>query len=141
MQVFIVGSPLETAQALDKRRLNKQIIENNQILNAIYGQRAWRNHPCTLQYKDLTAWLCAYSLCLEDYRDKNMEDAEFWSNVADSVRPSFHTEEYFDQMKRRLYTKMPEHYNQWEHLGESDVNWYFVDGEWRYYRNGKRIEL
>ena len=70
-----------------------------------------------------------------------MEDAEFWSNVADSVRPSFHTEEYFDQMKRRLYTKMPEHYNQWEHLGESDVNWYFVDGEWRYYRNGKRIEL
>lgn len=141
MQVFIVGSPLETAQVLDKRRLNKQIIENNQILNAIYGQRAWRNHPCTLQYKDLTAWLCAYSLCLEDYRDKNMEDAEFWSNVADSVRPSFHTEEYFDQMKRRLYTKMPEHYNQWEHLGESDVNWYFVDGEWRYYRNGKRIEL
>lgn len=141
MQVFIVGSPLETAQVLDKRRLNKQIIENNQILNAIYGQRAWRNHPCTLQYKDLTAWLCAYSLCLEDYRDKNMEDAEFWSNVADSVRPSFHTEEFFNQMKRRLYTKMPEHYNQWEHLGESDVNWYFVDGEWRYYRNGKRIEL
>ncbi len=141
MQVFIVDSPLETAQVLDKRRLNKQIIENNQILNAIYGQRAWRNHPCTLQYKDLTAWLCAYSLCLEDYRDKNMEDAEFWSNVADSVRPSFHTEEFFNQMKRRLYTKMPEHYNQWEHLGESDVNWYFVDGEWRYYRNGKRIEL
>lgn len=48
---------------------------------------------------------------------------------------------YFDQMKRRLYTKMPEHYNQWELLGESDVNWYFVDGEWRYYRGGKRIEL
>ena len=140
MNVFIVGSPLETAMALDKKRLNKQIIENNQILNAIYGRKAWRNHPCTLQYKDLTAWLCAYSLCLEDYRDKNMEDAEFWSNVADSVRPSFHTEEFFSQMKRRLYTKNKAHYSQWADLGESFENWYWSPGEQKIikYVNGKR---
>jgi hypothetical protein len=66
MQVFIIGTPLETAMALDRKRLNK--------------------------------------------------------------------------MKRRLYSKDNEHYKQWAYLGESEVNWYFVDGEWRKYINGKRIE-
>ena len=75
------------------------------------------------------------------YKRGRLNYARHLSLLADSRRPDFHTEEYFDQIKRRLYTKMPEHYDQWEHLGESDVNWYFVDGEWRYYRNGKRIEL
>lgn len=35
MQVFIVGSPLETARVLDPKRLRKQIIECQQILDAI----------------------------------------------------------------------------------------------------------
>lgn len=148
MQVFIVGSPLETARALDKRRLNKQIIECKQILDALDGAKAWSNHPCVLQYRGHKEWLRLYKRFLESY----VEYMEFGTDMAkDNIRvyghtcflmtPPFHTEEYFDQMKRRLYTKMPEHYKQWEHLGESDVNWYFVDGEWRYYRNGKRIEL
>ena len=47
MQIFIIGSPFETAQALDKRRLNKQIIECRQIMKAINGEsEAWANHPC-----------------------------------------------------------------------------------------------
>lgn len=141
MQVFIVGSPLETAQALDARRLQKQILETKQILDAINGKKAWRNHPCVLQYKEHKAWLIWYIYCLMCYKRGWLNDARHQSSLADSIRPDFHTEEYFDQMKRRLYTKMPEHYNQWAHLGESDVNWYFVDGEWRYYRDGKRIEL
>ena len=57
MQVFIIGSPLETAMALDRRRLNKQIIECRQILNAIFGKtNAWVNHPCTLQYHKHKHW-------------------------------------------------------------------------------------
>ena len=144
MQVFIVGSPLETAMAMknDILRYNKQIIECKQMLNAIDGEtKAWANHPCTVQYKSHHLWLEEYMLCLIAYKEGNHARASHHCEFADSMRPDFHTEEYFDQMKRRLYTKMPEHYNQWEHLGESDVNWYFVDGEWRYYRNGKRIEL
>lgn len=43
-------------------------------------------------------------------------------------------------MKRRLYTKDQEHYKQWAHLGTSEENWYFVDGEWRKYVNGERVE-
>ncbi|MBR5476684.1 MAG: hypothetical protein IKV17_07700 [Bacteroidaceae bacterium] len=37
MQVFIIGTPLETAIALDPLRLNKQIVECQQILDALNG--------------------------------------------------------------------------------------------------------
>lgn len=141
MNVFIVGSPLETARVLDRRRLNKQIIECEQILDALSGKKAWSNHPCTLQYKEHYEWLCAYLLCLEHYKDGHLDLAQSWSdNIAEGLRPPFHTEEFFNQMKRRLYTKNPEHYAQWADLGTSEVNWYFVDDEWRYYKNGKRIK-
>lgn len=140
MQVFIVGSPIETALTLGSKRLNKQIIECRQILKAIAGEsKAWANHPCVLMYREHTFWLKAYMRVLSMYQ-KGIEDgAILASYVADEFRPPFHTEDYFNQMKRRLFTKDNEHYKQWSHLGESDVNWYYVDGEWRYYSSGKRI--
>ena len=46
MQVFIVGTPYETADVLDSKRLNKQIIENKQIMDAILGTgKGGFNHP------------------------------------------------------------------------------------------------
>lgn len=138
MQVFIVGNPLYTAMALDKRRLNKQIIECRQILDALNGAKAWSNHPCVLQYRESILWLRNYMKCLDCYQRRDIFSAELFSSACNAIRPPFHTQEYFDQMKRRLYTKDPVHYAQWAHLGESEDNWYFVDGEWRIYRNGKR---
>lgn len=142
MQVFIVGTPLETAKAMfvDTRRYNKQIIECKQILDVLYGNIAWRNHPCTLQYKGHERWLINYMYCLIEYRNGDLLMALNSNHYCSELTPNFHTQEYFDQMKRRLYTKNKEHYSQWAHLGESNVNWYFVDGEWRKYINGKRIE-
>lgn len=140
MQVFIVGSPLVTAMVLDNRRLNKQIIECQQILDALEGKKAWSNHPCTLQYRDHSEWLYAYMMCLIHYRDDTEWGREKWNEVALEYTPPFHTEEYFNQMKRRLYTKDPVYYEEWAHLGTSEDNWYCVDGEWRIYRNGKRIK-
>lgn len=139
MQVFIVGTPLYTAMALDRRRLNKQVIECKQILDAINGAKAWSNHPCVLQYLDSRLWLRNYMKCLDSYQKGDMISAELFSSACDCIRPPFHTGEYFKQMKRRLYTKDKEYYEQWAHLGESEDNWYFVNGEWRIYRNGKRI--
>jgi hypothetical protein len=63
----------------------------------------------------------------------------YYDLVAEEYQPLFHTEKYFSQMKRRLYTKDNNYYAQWAHLGTSEDNWYFVEGEWRIYRNGKRI--
>ncbi len=140
MQVFIVGTPLETAKALDKRRLNKQIIECGQILDALNGKTAWSNHPCVLQYREHKTWLQYYTRCLECFSRGFPSTPMWYSEYSFVYQPPFHTQEYYDQMKRRLYTKDKEHYKQWANLGESQENWYFVDGEWRKYVNGKRIE-
>lgn len=140
MQVFIVGSPLETARALSKRHLNNQINEASIILAALNGAKAWSNHPCVLQYRGREEWLRAYKECLEWYVLGDEAKALWASNLADYWRPMFHTEEYFSAMKSRLYTKDKEHYKQFAEYGESHTNMYFVDGEWRKYVNGKRIE-
>ena len=140
MNVFIIGTPLETAKKLDKRRLNKQIIECGQILKAIAGDtKAWANHPVTKMYAGYQEWLKLYMHCLNAYRLNNIKAAEHLSNYTDTMSPQFHTKEYFDQMKRRLYTKDPIHYAEFADLGTSDVNWYWVDGKWRHYINGKMI--
>lgn len=139
MQVFIVGTPQETAIFLDERRLNKQIIETQQILDALNGKKAWSNHPCTLQYKGREKWLGNYKLCLEFYKKGQLAEANYVNFLCLQETPPFHTQEYFDQMKRRLYEKDEEYYKQWSYLGKSLDNWYFVDGEWVKYRNGKKI--
>lgn len=140
MQVFIVGSPLETARALDQKRLRKQIIECGQILDALNGKTAWSNHPCVLQYRGCEGWVQDYMKCLEFYVRGNVQVSAAWSILANDIRPDWHTQEYYDQMKRRLFEKDEEHYKQWAYLGKSEENWYFVDGAWRKYVNGKRIE-
>ncbi|MBQ2395424.1 MAG: hypothetical protein II304_00090 [Bacteroidales bacterium] len=148
MQVFIVGSPLETAMALSKRHLNNQINEAKIILDALNGAKAWSNHPCVLQYKDHIEWLEHYHDCLMFYAkgcatgiSAYFGQAQIASGYAeDCYKPQWHCDEYFTQMKKRLYTKDPEHYKQWADLGKSEENHYFVDGEWRKYVNGKRIE-
>ena len=88
MNVFIVGSPLETAKALDHRRLNKQIIECHQILKALRGETmAWANHPCTLQYKGHEMWLRCYLLTLHYYDYENDEEAERCNEEALKLTP------------------------------------------------------
>lgn len=144
MQVFITATPLETAQALDKLRLNKQIIECGQILDALNGAKAWSNHPCVLQYKGHETWLRRYKRVLEEVKSGCREGVKckYHDFRARETTPPFHTQEYFDQMKRRLYTKNSEHYKQWAHLGRSDENWYWSPTENKFikYINGKRIE-
>lgn len=141
MQVFIVGSPMQTAMALDALRLNKQIVECDQILAALDGTTAWSNHPCVLQYRGYENWLRHYRDCLEFYKRGYYNLAKIESHYATDCHPvEWHTDEYYDQMKRRLYTKDPKYYAVWSYLGTSDENWYFVDGEWRKYVNGKRVE-
>lgn len=141
MQVFIIGTPFYTAVSLDKKRLHKQIVECNQILDTLNGRtNAWKNHPCVLQYKEHQEWLKCYALCLTHFKNGDIEFARLVSDQAKAVRPEFHTLGYFLQMKRRLYTKDPVFYERWGYLGESEVNWYFVNGAWRYYKNGKQVK-
>lgn len=143
MQVFIVGTPYETAEVLDLKRLNKQIIENKQIMDAILGTgRGWFNHPVVKSYKNHFQWLYHYNLCLFWYQRGCKDMAKKMSEQAMAFKPNFHTEEYFNQMKRRLYSKNNQYYSQYSYLGESSCNWYWSDDENKFikYINGKRIE-
>lgn len=144
MQVFVVGSPLETAMALDKARLRKQIIECHQILAAIHGEgKGWIHHPVVLMYSEPNSvrWLQMYADILEGYLSgyTGLVEAD---REARLITPPFHTPEFIKQMKRRLYTKNPEHYKDWDEFGESQDNYYWSPTKkaWLMYRNGKHLE-
>lgn len=134
MQVFLVGSPYETAESLDPRRFNKQILEAEQILKAIRGDtKFWANHPVTKMYSGYYEWLKNYREVLVLYRSGKFSEAFVLSEKLELIKPKFLTIEYIENMKKRLYTKDPLYYSKWSYLGESYVNMYFVDGEWRIY--------
>lgn len=140
MQVFIVGSVFYTAQSMDIKRFNKQIIECRQILDAIKGKsQAWKNHPIVLSYKNHIAWLEYYLECLLCYKENNLIDARYYSRLASKIKPEFHTKEYITNMKKRLYTKDSIHYRNWSRFGKSNINMYYADGKWLKYDNGKLI--
>lgn len=145
MQVFIIGTPYETAEVLDYKRLNKQIIENGQIIDVILNPDKgswWSRHPIIKSYKNHFKWLHYYHLCLFWYSRGDKPMARKMSEQAMAFKPDFHTQEYFNQMKRRLYSKNKEYYKQYASLGESDCNWYWSDDENKFikYIDGKRIE-
>lgn len=143
MQVFVpYREPIKVAECLiGDKRLRKQIIECQQILDAINGVgKGWFNHPVVKMYKEHTLWLEYYMKCLSLYMGGYEGNAKICSDLADLCTPSFLTDEMCNQHKRRLFTKNPQHYAQFAEYGTSKENWYFVDGEWRKYVNGKRIE-
>lgn len=87
MQVFIVGTPLETAVALDTKRLHKQIVECGQILDALNGKTAWSNHPCVLQYRGYEKWLKGYLRVLECHIRGNKWLAAFLMSKPSEIHP------------------------------------------------------
>ena len=146
MQVFVIGSPLETARALDAKRLSKQIIEVEQILSTFEGKsKAWANHPVVRMYSQNEGrrYLRRYLRILKKYKE-NPDSVgvllRIYNWMTHMFRPSFHIQAYYDQMKCRLYTKDPHHYAQWAGYGTSDTNWYWSHEEkqWVFYKNKKR---
>ena len=127
--------------ALSERHLNNQINEARIILDALNGKKAWSRHPAVLQYRGHEKWLEHYLSCLVLYKNNASILAGVCSDLARMCTPEWHCEEYYINMKRRLYTKNPEYYKQWAHLGESQENWYWSPTENKFikYVNGKRI--
>lgn len=145
MQVFVVGSPLETAMALDPKRIRSQIREAHIILNAIHGEgKGWIHHPVVLIYSEPNSvrWLQMYADILEGYL-AGYTGLERADREAKAITPKFHTPEFIRQMKRRLYTKNPKEYERWAELGTSEDNYYWSPTRraWLMYRNGKLLEI
>lgn len=149
MQIFIpYEEPIQCAEVLyGDSRFKKQIIETVQIIHAISGKIAWSNHPISKMYKEHVDWLGYYLncfICYRDYRKTNNLDfynkAKEWNEMANLCKPSFITEELCNQHKRRLYTKNKEHYKLFSKFGESDENWYVIDGNIVKYINSKIVK-
>lgn len=141
MQVFIIGSAFDTARSLDARRLNRQISEAKVILAALDGAKAWAHHPCVRQYMGHESWLSNYLSCLMHYQAGEIARAKVSSLWCKLGTPAFHTTEFLDNMKKRLYTKAPHLYSQWSYLGTSDENWYWspIEKQFIKYRDGVRL--
>lgn len=129
--------------ALDKATLKSQIREAYVILAAIHGEcEDWIHHPVVLMYSEPNSvrWLQMYADILEGYLDGST-----WLIEADrearEITPAFHTPTFVENMKRRLYTKNPEHYKQWAKLGTSEEDWYWSPTQqgWIVYREGEQI--
>ncbi|NBX77858.1 hypothetical protein EBQ93_00690 [bacterium] len=65
MQTFLSEQTIvECAQALDSKRLNKQILESYQILNVLSDNSptgGWKNHPAVLMWKNHEYHLYQYA--------------------------------------------------------------------------------
>ena len=133
MNIFLTGTPFETAEALDKKRLNSQIREAGWILASFEQNGTRLNHPIAKMYKEHIEFVRLYRACLIEYREKNFQKADALSEEAMKIVPDFVTDEYILNMRRRLYTKAPELYPQFKKYGTSYMNLYFVDGEWKRY--------
>ena len=131
--------------ALDPKRIRSQIREAHVILAAIHGEvKGWIHHPVVLMYSEPNSvrWLSMYADILEGYLSgyTGLVEAD---REAREITPAFHTPTFVENMKKRLYTKNPEYYKQWENLGESECNWYWspTQQKWLVYRDGKLIEM
>lgn len=147
MTIFLTGTPYETACDLDSKRLNKQIIECYWLINMVEGDGKWKNHPCNFMYKYYIDWVKLYKRCLEEYRIYKKDESAYqehkelaiqYSNAADKIKPPFICDALYINFKKRLYTKDEKIYNKWKSLGKTEANYYFVDGHWWKYENGKK---
>lgn len=140
MQIFLPYIDIiNVAKCLDKRRLHKQIVECKQIIKAITGEsEAWKNHPIVKMYSNDLEFVKMYLGVLEEYWKNNGEVTKNLSLLNEEAKtklPSFINNEYLATMKGRLYVKDSIHYANFaycEHFGYQ--NMYFVNGEWKYYK-------
>jgi hypothetical protein len=124
MQTFLPSADYEyTAQTLDSKRLNKQILEGYQIMKVLSGASesgAWRNHPAVLMWKNSETHLMDYidhMVYEADFRgiktDKNVSNlrtlkhnfSHMWGKAIPIWQKPEHLTRVVDSHKSNLYRK------------------------------------
>jgi hypothetical protein len=123
MQTFLpYPSYVESARALDSRRLNKQRVECKQILKAIFNpESGWSSHPATKMWSYTPGSLCVYALAICDECDArgirdNVNIRKYFQDMLDSIvlrdEPRWLGEEAFHLSHRsNLARKDPMYYS------------------------------
>jgi hypothetical protein len=130
MQTFLPYKQFDkSAQALDSKRLNKQILECYQILKVLSNddpKAAWRNHPAAKMWRNHEGQLWLYTMAMvkeADIRgiktDKNVSNLNELKAVAGDdwgysvprwYKNPFALERLTTTHKANLYTKDPVYY-------------------------------
>lgn len=142
MQTFLPSKTFNTsAEMLDSRRLNKQILEGYQILNVLSNddpKAAWRNHPAVKMWKNSEHFLYTYVLAMvaeADKRgiktDKNLENLTNLRNKNKDVWGTSSPYWYHDELLMRkintthranLYIKDPFFYQFFQYAVDDKDN-------------------
>lgn len=142
MQTFLPHSaPAYCAEALDNKRLNKQILEGYQILNVLSGQSksgAWRNHPAVLMWQDSEWNLWSYiQACIKEAvkrgikTDKNVSNLnalkdKCHKNWSENTPVFAKNQEYIKRLivthRANLYLKDPIYYAEYQYAVNSEYN-------------------
>ena len=113
------ASFVESAKALDYKRLGKQRVEAWQILQACLGNtKGWVNHPATQMWRGYEKLLCEYGIAICDewiargYNDTMRERfIALHSTLPDCEIPDWiGVKEFHDSHKSNLNRKDPIHY-------------------------------
>lgn len=129
MQTFVpFASFVKSASSLDKKRLNKQLLEGRQIYNILSsGKRkgAWVNHPAVLMWRNRENALHSYLKAIKIECDsrgisttKNWDaitqmHESNWDRGGKILMPEWWGDERVHQSHRNnLYIKDPDHYSQ-----------------------------
>lgn len=111
---------VQSAKALDYKRLGKQRVEAWQILSALRGQtQGWVNHPATKMWRGHEKLLCEYGIAICDewisrgYKDTMRERfIAVHSELPDCELPFWFTNrQLFKSHKSNLKRKDPDHYD------------------------------
>lgn len=140
MQTFLPsGSPTFAAQALDNKRLNKQILEGYQILKVLATNgKAWRNHPAVLMWEGHEGSLLEYvgdMITEAKYRGIKTENNQANINALfaqygkqwNSTKPNWMTDKtklakIVATHRANLYRKDPIFYAEYSNAVESKYN-------------------
>lgn len=96
MNIYVFGSPYNTARLLSNEERIKQLHAAQRVMSAINNGDF--SDPRVAQYKGHMQWIKYYMLCLNSYRHDHptaQKIAFMYSDMADKIRPIFHTSEYF----------------------------------------------
>lgn len=142
MQTFLPSRTFNTsAEMLDSKRLNKQILEGYQILNVLSNDdphAGWRNHPAVKMWRGAEHFLYTYVLAMvaeADKRgiktDKNVENlsrlrnanANRWGNTIPTWYQNSEIMKLVTTTHRaNLYMKDPEYYERFSYAVDHKDN-------------------
>lgn len=119
MQTFLPYPDFQkSAECLDNRRLNKQIVEAMTIYNIVKENRmtrGWINHPTTKMWKGHSEALALYfNECLKEWKKRGhnhkYKEIDLDKSVTVKIPVWFGKEDFHVAHRSNLLRKMPEHY-------------------------------